>query len=151
VKTALIQNQNEPYHDCQNYSFSLSGNDPNACLPDSFEPNNMRRDSSSIEAGNYNLTLCEGDIDWFTIRLDTYTQLFVTTEAGNKMELYLLGQNTPISTSEITSDGSEILSYTNNDPNNRSIDVMLKVFKSDINTDSSIFDYSLDVQIYYID
>ncbi len=39
-----------------------------ACIPDSFEPNNAYPEATAIDVGEYGeMTLCVGDDDWFTI------------------------------------------------------------------------------------
>ena len=155
VNVALIQNPNEPYHECQTYSLSTSIN-TNTCIPDQFEDNNTRRNATNLQLGNnganYDLTLCDSDTDWFTMQLNTYTQLRVQTDLTFKTELYLRGQFDAVATSRTSSDGHEVLTYTNNDPNARSINVMLKVFKGEITIDNNTsYDYNLDIKTYEID
>jgi len=155
IKAALIRNPNEPYHECQTYSVETNYNS-NICVPDQFEPNNRKRDAVFLglenNSGNYNLTICDTDTDWFTLRMNTYTQLVVATDLNFKTELYLLGNQAPIATSELTSDGLERLTYTNMNQDERSINVLLKVFKDDTTiNDNTSYDYNLDINIYDID
>ncbi len=154
INVALIQNPNEPYHECQTYSVK-TGINPNACVSDQFEPNNSRRESTRLQLENnsadYDLTLCDSDTDWFIIQMNTYTQLRVQTDLTFKTELYVRGTRDPIAVSATSADGYEVLTFTNNDDNARSIDVMLKVFKDEITIDNASYDYNLNINIYEID
>lgn len=150
VNVALIQNPNEPYHECQTYSVSTTTNS-NICMPDQFEDNNSRRNATNLRlennSANYDLTLCNSDTDWFKIQLNTYTQLRVQTSLNFKTELCLRGEFSSVATSTTSFDGHEVLTYTNNDTNTRSINVWLKVFKDEITTDNNTsYDYNLDIK-----
>ncbi len=53
---------------------------PEVCQADSFEPNNAQDNARMIGAGEFtDLSICEGDEDWFAIDLN----------AGDRVELYL--------------------------------------------------------------
>lgn len=55
---------------------------PRACQPDVYEPNETRETAFAATPGTYeNLTLCEGDLDYFALTLARGDQLGVNVEA----------------------------------------------------------------------
>lgn len=55
---------------------------PRTCQPDRYEPNNELMKAYGIAAARYdNLTLCPGDVDWYSITLNRGDQLGVNLDA----------------------------------------------------------------------
>ncbi len=55
---------------------------PRACQPDRYEPNDAMAQAYGINASRYgSLTLCEGDIDWYSIALSRGDQLGINVDA----------------------------------------------------------------------
>lgn len=55
---------------------------PKTCQPDRYEPDNSDAKAFNVAPGSYpNLTLCEGDVDWYAISLARGDQLGVNLDA----------------------------------------------------------------------
>lgn len=60
---------------------------PRNCQPDAYEPNNDDAHAFGVSAGPYrNLTLCTGDVDWYSIALARGDQLGINLDADSFAE-----------------------------------------------------------------